>query len=98
MDGLPHDGGASLSGARSIIGLLLALLSLLVCAWIFREATGQRDGRSVPGMLARALRATWRASVACWRWSLSLSAARWLAVRVIFSASAGSPAHRPPPS
>jgi hypothetical protein len=92
------DATATAPAYQSIIGLLLALLGLLVAAWIFREVTGQRDSRSVPAMLARTLLACWRVSVACWRWSLSLSVAFWLAVAEIFSALAGLPAHPRPRS
>jgi hypothetical protein len=82
----------------SIIGLLLALPSFLALAWVFREVTGQRDGRSVPAMLGLVLLATWRVSAEWWRWWLSCWVAFWCAVREICSALEGWPARPRPPS
>lgn len=87
------DATAAVPSYQLITGLLLALLLLLAAGWIFREVTGQRDSPSVLAMLVPPLAASWRASVACWRWSLSWSVAFWLAVAGTFSASVGSPAH-----
>lgn len=87
------DATAAVPSYQLITGLLLALLLLLAAGWIFREVTGQRDSPSVFAMLAPPLAASWRASVACWRWCWSSWAAPWRAARGTFSASVGSPAH-----
>jgi hypothetical protein len=83
---------------RSIIGLLLVLLNLAVTVWIFREVTGQRDGRSVPAMLAPPLLGCWRALVACWRWLLLSLVDYWYVAAEICCHSADWPVRRSPPS